>query len=283
MSNIYCKCVAGTAKGATGDTFDSLGNVTLRTDAKYVYGVWVVASPTTSTAAEAVSGQLRVTCTDLNISGVFLAPPQMGGAPAVNIGHRSSKARFIPLNKIAKGGEVITLEYATNLPDPTAGCDLIAGVVYAAGKDSALPQGDVMATWPRAASVGAGGGVGSKAGVTTTAETNIDDVAIPGWAKEIVALSQEMIPNLMTAGEGICGYIRLKSDIPDWDPQEWPFGIAFGAPLGTPVGSGASGEDIAEMATSFKLDGKQHTVSGYSLLAKAITTGNPVIFGIVWR
>ncbi len=279
---IYCKCVSGTAKGATADTFDSLGTVTLRTDAKYVYGVWVAAAPSTSTAAEAISGQLRVTCTDLGLSGTFLAPPQMGGAPATNIGHRPSKARFIPLNKPAKGGEVITLEYSTNLPDPTAGCNVVAGVVYAAGKEG-MPSGEALATWPRAAAVGQGGGVGSKAAITAATETSIDDVAVPGWAKEIVALSQEMIPNLMTAGEGICGYIRLKSDIPDFDPQEWPFGVVFAAPLGTPVGAGAAGEDIAEMATSFKLDGKQHTISGYSVLTNTITTGNPVIFSIVWR
>lgn len=280
--SLHCKCVTAAAVGATADTFESVGDIELRSDARMLYGFWVLAVPAVGEAAKAYTGQLRVSSGDLNLGQqIYPCPPYVGGAPATNIDFKTANAEFIPLVKACQGKEKISIEFSTNLPDPTNACSVVVGAVYWAGPDA--PKGDVMAIFPNMAAVCGGCDTETAAAVTTVAETAITDLVIPAWAKEIVGFKQLMVPNLVTAGEEIAGFVRYRSSMPNFEPQEWPFVAGFAAPLGTPVGKGAEIQTCGPMAAHFPTTGKNETITPNVVLNVAITTGNPVVAAAYYR
>ena len=135
---LYAKSVSAASVGATAGTYDSIGSVTLRSDAKYVYGFLVSAALATSTAAEAYSGILKFNSSDMGIGDqLFLCPPVLGGAPATNIGYSANKTEFIPFFKAVGGKEVLNFLYSSNLPDPTGAASVTVAVVYEGGEGDA--------------------------------------------------------------------------------------------------------------------------------------------------
>jgi hypothetical protein len=281
--NMYSKATFGTGKGATADTFDDLTAIQLRSDAKLLLGFWVLAVPETGIAAEAVSGQIRIQISDLGSGAqVYSCPPYGGGATASNVHLKTSHAEFLPMVKECKGKEMIEIGFSTNLPDPTNGCSVVVSAVYLAGNDNGKPASEVMQLFPDMAMIGCGADT-EAAMVTAVGETAITDLVIPAWAKEIVGVKAFMIPDLMTAGEEICGFIRLRSSIPDFEPQEWPFVVGQSAPLGTPVGKGAEVQMCRAMAAFMQSTGKNETVTPYAVMNAAITTGNPVVCTVYYR
>jgi len=67
------------------NTFGNVGTITLRSDANRLYGLNVLASITTTTAAEANQGMIQVTSSDLGLGGQICAcPPMSGGGIATN-------------------------------------------------------------------------------------------------------------------------------------------------------------------------------------------------------
>lgn len=280
---IYSKVTNNAAVGATANTFDSLTSITLRSDARKTLGMWVEAAPVTATAAEEVTGQLRYSSSDLGIGQqVASCPPYVGGNPATNIGFSPQAAEFIPFVNDAKGKEVVDFAYSTNLPDPTAGCSVCVGLVYDAGAQSALGS-EAMKAWPEMAAIARGAQNVSLATITTVAETAMGAMTVPAWAKEIVGFKVAMLPNLMTAGEEVVGFARFRSTIPDFEPQEWPFRAAIGAPLGTPVGYGACLQACPPMGTMFPLTGQSETITPYIVLNVAITTGHAAVATVYYR
>lgn len=281
---LYSDVVTAAAVGATAGTYDSVGTITLRADAKYLYGFWVSAATATSTAAEAVSGSLKISSPDLGIGDqTFSCPPYNGGAPATNIGFTCNAAEFIPMFKKVAGKTTINIYFSSNLPDPTGATSVVVGCVYEAGIDGKQIPGEVMKTWPYMAPVGVGGVNQSKAAITTVAATAIGDVTIPGWASEIIGFKHYMIPNLMTAGEEVNGYVEYTSTIPDFSPQKWPLAFAVNAPLGTPVGAGAAPIEVPSFATYFPKSSQNETISAKVALNVAITTGHPVVSTVYFR
>jgi len=279
---IYSKCAANAAAGATANTFDNLGTTTLRSDASGTYGFWVVAAPAVSTAAEEVTGQLRVTSNDLNVGAqIYTAPPYLGGGPATNLGYAAYAAEFMPFVWPARGKENVVIDYSTNLPDPTAANSVVAALVYEAagpGGSSAMAR----QTWPDMAPICKGAQSSSKATVTASVAWG-STVAIPAWAQEIVGCKQFVLPNLMTAGEERVGYIVYNSSMPSWDPQEWPIGAAIGAPLGTPVGKGAEVQVMRQMAMGFPTTGQNETITPNVVLNATVTTGDGWGLSIYYR
>jgi hypothetical protein len=279
---LYSDVVTAASVGATAGTYDSVGAVTLRADATYVYGFWVEAALATSTAAEAYSGVLKVNSNDLGVGDqTYPCPPFVGGSPATNIGFTVSDAMFIPFFKVCKGKTVINFSYSSNLPDPTGAASVVVGVVYEAGKGS-IPS-DVLKAWPYMSPIGYGGVTQSKAAITAASATTIGDVTIPGSAKELIGVMQYMIPNLFTAGEEVCGYVEYTSTIPDFSPQKWPFVAAVNAPLGTAVGKGAELQAPVPMCMYFATTGQNETVTAKVTLNVAVTTGHPIVSGLYWR
>ena len=280
---IYSKVTNNAAVGATANTFDALTSITLRSDARKTLGFWVEAAPATATAAEQVTGQIRLSSSDLGIgSQVYSCPPYCGGSPATNIGFSTHNAEYIPFVNDAKGKEVVDVAYSTNLPDPTAANSVVAALLYDAGKTSSLGA-ESMRTWPDMAPIARGAQNTSTATVTTVAETAMTALTVPAWATEIVGFKAIMVPNLMTAGEEVVGFVRFRSTIPDFEPQEWPFRAAIGAPLGTPVGLGANPQQMFAMGTSFPMTGQSETITPNVVLNVAITTGHACVATVYYR
>lgn len=280
----YSKAVTSVSAGATASTFDSVGDITLRNDAKRTWGIYVGAAPVTSEAAVAYHGVIRVGSNDLGISGqIASCPPYEGGAPATNIGFRAYASEYIPFNWTCDGKETIKLEFSSQLPDPTNACSVVAAMVYEAGLTPSSQ--DALGMLPDLAPfVTRGFQQISKAATTAAGETSIGDVIIPGWATEIVGFKQYVLPNLMTAGEEVVGFARYKSTMPDFDPVEIPFGVMFGAPLGTPVGKGGEVQIMRAFPWSFKKTKKTaETLSCYCVLNVAITTGHPASMTVYYR
>jgi len=279
---LYSDVVTAAAVGATAGTFDAVGSITLRADAKTLYGFWVDAVLATSTAAEAGSGVVKISSSDLGIGDqTFSCPPYCGGAPSTNIDFRGSEAEFIPMFMECKGKSKIDVLFSTNLPDGTGACSVVVGAVYEAGPGT-IPA-DVRAKWPEMSPVGRGAVTQSLAVATAVGPTTIGDVNIPGWATEIVGIKQFMVPDLMTAGEEINGYVEYSSTIPDFTPQRWPLGFGLSAPLGTPVGKGANMQKCPAMACYFPKAAQNETITAKIALVVAITTGNPAISTIYFR
>lgn len=280
---LYSKVVNAASVGATANTFDNVGTVTLRSDARMVLGFWVEAAPVTYTAAEAISGQLRWSSSDLGIGQqIASCPPYQGGGPATNGMYTNHAAEFIPFVCPAKGKEQITIDFSTNLPDPTAACSVVVAVIYDAGKQSSLGA-ESMKMWPDMAPIAKGATNTSQASITTVAETAMSAMTIPAWAKKIVGIKVIDIPNLMTAGEERVGFVRFRSTIPDFEPMEIPFRIAYGAPLGTPVGTGANPSVVIPMAIDIPTTGNTETVTPYVVFNVAITTGDPVVATVYYQ
>lgn len=279
---LYASAVSSTGAGGTADTFDAVGTVTLRDDATKVLGVWVVAAPVTSTAAEAIQGQVRITMSGVG-SRLYPAPPYMGGPPATNIDFRAVLPEFIPFVHNVDGGEDVVVDYTTHVQDPTAANAVVASVVYVAGK--AAPgdaPADVMARWPDMAMVAGGGDTEAVGQVLTVAESAVADLILPNDSAEIVGFKQTITPDLMTAGEEIIGFVRYRSSIPDYEPQEWPLN-AYGAPLGTPVGAGAWTPAIPAMAAYIPKAKTRATVTPNIVLVAAVTTGHSVVASVYYR
>jgi hypothetical protein len=282
---LYSDVVTSASAGATAGTFDNIGTITLRSDAKFIYGMWVEAALATSTAAEAFSGVLQVTSSDLGIgSQLFAVPPFNGGAPATNIGYSANRTRFVPLFKQCHGKEQIKIDYSSNLPDPTGAASVVVGVVYeaGAGNQPTIPK-DVMATFPEMSMVSCGGDVKSVAAVTLVGGTAVGDLKAPAWSTEIVGLECYIVPNLMTAGEERVGYVEFTSTIGDFSPQKWPFAYGINAPLGTPVGQGLTAFDPVRYAFYFQKAKQNETITAKVYLNVAITTGDSVVAGIYFR
>jgi hypothetical protein len=279
---LYSDVVSSAAVGATAGTFDAVGTITLRTDAKYLYGFWVTSVLATSTAAEACSGVIKINSSDLGIGDqTYSVGPYRGGAPGTNIDMTCSPAEFCPMFMPVSGKTQINVLFSTNLPDGTGACSVVVGAVYEAG--NASPPADVMKRWPLMSPIGKGAVNQSVAVVTTVAATAIGDVTIPGWAKEIIGFKHFMVPDLITAGEEIGGYVEYTSTIPDFGPQKWPFVFAINASLGTAVGAGASAQCVEAFAAYFPKSSQNETLTAKVYLTTAVTTGNPVVSTVYYR
>jgi hypothetical protein len=282
ISMLYCDVVTAASVGATAGTFDSIGTVTLRADARNLLGFWVEAALATSTAAEAFSGVIKVSSSDLGIGDqTFSCPPYSGGAPATNIGMSAVASEFFPMYRAVGGKTTISFSYSSNLPDPTGAASVVVGVIYEAGSGT-IPA-DAMKNWPNMAPLSVGAVTQSKASITTVAATAVGSVTIPGWATEILGFKQYMVPNLMTAGEETVGYVEYTSTIPDFAPQKWPFAFAINAPLGTPVGQGANAFDPCVMGAWFQKSKQNETINANVYLNVAITTGSPIVSTVYYR
>ena len=274
--SLYSEVVNTGVIGAAADTFENVGTVTLRDDATKVLGVWIVAVAATTTAAEAIHGQVRVTMQGVG-QQTYVAPPYFGGGPGTNSMYTPVLPEFIPFVHGINGGEDVVVDYTAHLQDPTVGADVVAGVVYEAGQGvqaGAVPA-DVMAKWPEMAMVAGGGDSEALGQVLTVAESTIADLIVPNWATEIVGFKQEIQPDLMTDGEQISGFMRYRSSIADYEPQEWPLN-GYNAPLGTPVGAGGFTPAIPAMAAFLKAPNARATITPNVVLTTAVTTGHSV-------
>jgi ABC-type Fe3+-hydroxamate transport system substrate-binding protein len=210
----------------------------------------------------------------------WLVPPYIGGGPATNLGYAPVATEFVPFNWATKGKENIVVTYTSNQPDPTGAASVVASLMYSGGSKATNPTD--LEWLPDVNPLIAKGSVSSSQAPVTATSTAGNAITVPAWAQRIVGLKQIIVPNLMTAGEERVGYLTWRSTIPDWDPQEWPFAYAVGAPLGTPVGIGASAYLARVMATSFPMTGKNETLTPTIILNVGLTTGDSVSYAAMF-
>lgn len=278
---VHADTITSTGAGGVADTFDNVGTVELRSDATKVLGIWVNAVPVTATAAEAIHGQLRVTSSDLGVGAqIYNAPPRMGGAPATNIDFRTSLPEFIPfVYSEVQGKENIVIDYSTHLQDPTAANAVTATVVYET-RGEGLPE-ELKMHWPYMAPITSGGDAEATGQVTALGPTAMTNLNIPAWAQAIIGFGQTIVPDLMTTAEEVIGFVQYTSTIPDFEPQEWPLLMAYGAPLATPVGKGAEAQiPFGYLGGYFPATGKNETITPSIALVAAVTTGHSVATGV---
>ena len=287
---LHSDAVSSTGAGGTGDTFDNVGTIRTREDAVQLLGFFVSAGPVTGTAAEAFVGQYRFANNAINLSSIKSGPPFEGGAPATNIGHRPHLPYWIPTKRGSATNPIgqtdIVVDFSTHAPDVAVSSAVAIAAVYTARGQSAkgFPE-EVIAAYrygtPNAKLNLEGMNWDAESAVATTvAETAIADLNIEKNADGLVAFSQGWAPDAFAAEEAI-GYIRYRSSLPNFEPQEWLL-PGSGAPLGTAVGTGLWIQDAADYATWFPKDGPGlATVSPNVVWVAAVTTSSPTVFADV--
>ncbi len=284
--SIHSEVVTSTVAGAAADSFDEVGTVDLDSGATRLLGVWITATIVTRTTAEANQGQIEIESGDMNISAPaarFSVGPYTGADPATNIAFTTHMAEFIPLVHDSEGGESVTVSYSTHLPDPTAGSSVVAGVVYEVGGPT---PAEIMQRFPWMAALSSGGDTEANATVTATGETAITNLEVAKWAQEIVGFKfVATLDAAPTGGEEINGFVRMRSNMRGFEPQDWPFVAAFNAPLGTAVGHGMAVQARAEyMAAWWPVpDVKSPVITPNALLVVAASDSVSVSASVAFR
>ena len=288
---LHSDAVSSTGAGGTGDTFDNVGTITTREDAVQLLGFFVSAGPVTGTAAEAYLGQYRFTQNTLGLSTIKSGPPFEGGAPATNVGYRPHLPYWIPTQRGSAANPIgaldIVADFSTHVPDVAVASAVAIAAVYTATGQS--PQGfpeEVLDAYrygtPLAKLMldGMNWDGEAVAAATTVAETAITDLILESDATGIVGFSEGWAPDAFGAEE-LIGFIRYRSSLPNFEPQEWLL-PGCGAPLGTAVGNGVYLEAPADYVTWFPKDkALKQTVTPNVVWVAAVTTNSPTVFADV--
>lgn len=229
----FGKATSAALKGLTADTFDDIGTITLSDRASNVHGFLVSWAEAKRTAAEAIQAQLRWSSADNGIGNQILTLlGATGGAPSTNIAPNGRQQMLIPLNLPVAPNSKFDFEFSTHLPDPTEGNDVALSVLFNDGE-----VGDLAQFWPGMIPM-EGSDAEAAAAVTTTTETAITNLEIPGWANEITGMAFNVAPDAaQTDDDPVVPTFILRSSFRDFDPQEY-VGPSINSPLGTAVGDG---------------------------------------------
>lgn len=287
---IHSDAVTSTGIAGTADAFANVGTITTREDAVQLLGFFVSAGPVTGTAAEAFLGQYRFTQNTLGLSTIKTGPPFEGGAPATNVGHRPHLPYWIPTKRGSADNPIgaldLVVDYAAHAPTVAVSAAVAIAAVYTATGQSqqGFPSEVIDAYrfgFPLSKLMLDGMNWDAESAVATTiAETAIADLNIEADATGIVGLSQGWAPDAFAAEEAI-GFIRYRSSIPNFEPQEWLL-PGSGAPLGTAVGVGFTMETPADYVTWFPKDkALKQTVTPNVVWVAAVTTSSPTVFADV--
>jgi hypothetical protein len=284
---IHSDVVTNTGAGGTSDTFDNVGTIRTRADAVQLYGFFVSAGPVTGTAAEAQIGQYRFTNNDLSISTIKTGPPWAGGAPATNVGYNTHLPYWIPCKRGSSGdpiGQVdLVVDHSSHTPDVAVANAVAVAAVYSArgAMGSLIPQ-EVLDLYRMGSPGQLPGGLiynsdaEAVAAATTVAETAITDLVVEKSSSGIVGFGSSWAPDAFAAEE-LIGFIRFRSSLPNFEPQEWIM-PGCGAPLGTAVGTGSSLNTQADYATFFpKEKGELTTITPNVVWVAAVTTNAPTV------
>ena len=282
----YSDAVASATAGATADTFDNIGTVTLRADALATIAVMFAGAPTTTTTAEAHSGQLRVQSDDMGYGNqIIFVGPYLGFGIVTNDNGVAANVDYLPLRwKNRKGGSAgnnrIVIDFSTNLPDPTGGTELAASVFYEAG--SAVPA-ELLQAWAGLGISAMTSGYDTEAnGAQTAVAADIAALEVPSWAKALTGYKAAALQDVSaTAGEAISGFTANVSTFPNFTPQEYPI-PAFSAMLGTPVGQQQNIDRVDYLPMYFPLPGVNGTITPTMNLNVANTGGVSSVASVAW-
>lgn len=279
---VWCAAVDGSG-GKTAGTYGEIGSVTVKKNATHILGIIASVAPTLLTAGESGQAILRVFSKDLGISNEnFVLPKTTTLDPvATNDKEIPYEAEFIPLRIPATPDASVTFSL-TSAVTMTGDWDAAIGLVFANGEPDQDFRMEMLSqcVGPCAGGDEAKSAAGIKAN-TYTAFT--ETIAIPAYAKELVGILSQIVPNAPTAGESAVGITKLEcSSIEDFQPQEWPMCIANGPSLGTPVGHAPSAPGWY-YPTRFDLPGVRVNISVSQILAVALTNEGDGIAAAKYR
>lgn len=276
--NIWASGVDVAASGKTAGTYDTIGTVTIKGDAKYILGIAVLVANSGPTSGENGVPLLKVTSTDLGIAGeTFPLAGVITDGIATNDKEMPVLAEWIPFREPESkagnvGGSKVTFSISSNVA-VTEGWDIAVSLVYSDQRADQQLYMEIAAGTCAPCSIAnhteSDGGISA---ATYTAFTTGLDVS--GAAKELVGIGGFVNPNTPTAKEACVGVVKFESGmISNFSPQEWPFNVGWSASLGTPVGSQGNVQTRNGLVwpTRFKLPEKSFTMDISMILATALT------------
>lgn len=267
------------AGGVVAGTFGTAQRIELDSDAVRIIGAQIVGVDATYTTLEGSATIMRINSSSLGLANQdFITGPIIASGPGTNSSGQPNRAELIPLDIPAKGNDKLDISFAPAGPSTVAKLYEV-GLLYA---DSNSAPVDWKQKFPNPLAFG--GGQVSRATIGATTRTNIGDVTVPGWAKEIIAMKAVLVKSgALTTLEETIGFVDIATTIKGTDPQEWPCVTAFGAPLGTPVGTGQFLGMVPYTPMFIPLPGKDQTISPFINLRTGLTAAAQVAFAIAYR
>lgn len=265
--------------GTSVDTFGTAGSITLGNQARRILGIITSACDTVYTAAQGASEQLQVVSSSLSIADTrFKVGPFATSGPATNSSGQGNIPEVIPLDIPCAGGEVLNFKTAPSTA-VTTGRSRMVQLLYTDANPA--PPADWLARFPNC--VPARDGFTVDAAQLTTTRTALSNITVPSWAKEIIGIKvTDIKTGAITAAQYEQIYVEITGTIPNITPNKW-ISNSLGATLGTPVGTGAYDSLMPYLPMWIPLSGRTETITPYVNLVGAVSTGNEVSVGLLWR
>jgi len=277
----FSKLITSTNAGATADTFTDLGDITVNDRGTHAHGIWMIAENVTTTTAEGNLGQYVFDFSAMEGPRMLVnGPPNTGAAIGTQSTTGITNPVLLPIDVPIRPGGKINCQFSQHTPDPTAGCSVVMGVLYSDGNVHA----GFSKYWPGISPFYDSDteGLADAKAASETASTALD---VPATATRIVGFGHSLVPDAVQAnGEEMVGFVRYKSSLSTWTPQEYPL-PAFAAPLaGTTVGQGCyinSQQDLYYPA-SIQCGSADFTVTPYSFMNVALSAAVAMPSTVFW-
>lgn len=272
--------------GATAGTFDNIDTVgspqRLVDDATRYYGFIFSGSPVALTAAEAQSGRVRITSTDLDIVGeIWTYGAALGAGIATNNSQVFFPSLWTYLDVGAKGGEEITSAFTTYVPDPTDAWSTAIGQVHA---DKRPVPKEFFGFWSAGGAPPHQGGDGEDVTVSATTRTSVGLVTFEGKFSEAVGILPLQVQDPVgAAGEEAVGYLEVTSDIGGVSPMNIPL-PSISPALGTPVGAPVAHTTQGWLPMYVKRDKpERRSFEPFVVLSTALTAANGFSYSVAYK
>lgn len=200
----------------------SLGTITLPADGPWtVFGVWCQAVDATATAAESLSGFIKIE----SVAGDLEPNPAPAKFPMQ--GHGSflgatgdqgmCPLEIFPVEYSCPGKAQLSLK-VTQDDACTAAPQAIAGILFGRG----IPDKRRIKFCDSVQTT-----------VTSASDTSVGTITLSEGASRIVGIQGQLLQsNVLTAGEEVLGFFRIASDDVNVVPLQLPFNCAWGAGVG---------------------------------------------------
>lgn len=302
MVRMHSDAISHTGIGGTSGrgNLQELTGSPLRTQENTIelLGMFVSGGPVTGTAAEQYLGIWEVEQKALGLKATAIGPPYEGGAPATNVGHRPHLPKWIPFRRGSEANPIgavdLTIRFGTTEPDVAVASAVAAAIVTTASgpaDEAGIPESiyDLyrrgMPRYIPSWLTGLEGGEyapiefvsADEEDLATVAESALPVITMDQRGIGIAGFEVGWAPAVFGAEEFV-GYVRLKSTLPAFEPQEWLV-PGSGAPLGTAVGTGYwMPEGLATYPTWFpRKPGSLQTITPHMVWIAAVATSNPTI------
>lgn len=207
-------------------------------------------------------------------------PPNTGAAIATQSTTGITNPVLLPINVPIRPGGKVNCKFSHHTPDPTAGSSVVMGIMYSDGSvhnhfgqyfPGIAPFYDCDTE-----------GLADAKAASETANTALD---VPASAKTIVGFGHCLVPDAVQAnGEEMVGFVRYKSTLSRWTPQEYPL-PGFAAPLaGTTVGTGTWNPalQLCYHPASIPTGSVDITVTPYSYMNVALSSAVAMANTVYW-